>query len=119
MINKFILFLSSENRQKGKNMKKTMKLFVSAATFAVCSASYATTQTDTANAANALVTANQIHSELQRAIANNINAIETQAINTDLTTLIAQAQLESELNQFIEQAKSELPSNRFRVVFAD
>lgn len=79
------------------------------------SATLASTQNDS----TMLLSSTEIHSSLAKELTNNIDAISFVPVEPDLNALIAQTQLEAELNQFIEQAKSDLPKNRFRVVFAD
>lgn len=83
------------------------------------SAAMATNQTPTIDNTNNLLSPAEIHSALIVKLADSIEAINNVAVKPDLNALIAQTQLETELNQFIEQAKNDLPKNRFKVVFAD
>ena len=99
-------------------MKKTIKLFVSAATMIFCLTANAHTQLSSRFDVQ-LFSANDIKVVLETTISQNIASINTQTVSADFTALIAQTQLESELNRRIKEARVQLPNKKFKLVLAD
>ena len=100
-------------------MKSILNVIAVATIMLNSSVAFAAQNPETDSRVYSLVAIGDVHAALEQAMEANLARIDSKTVSLDIDTIITQAQLTNELDQYIAEAKSGLPKNRYRVVIAD